>query len=292
MRDSRKLIAGLLLLLVATAARAHTLFIKPESFFFPPSRQVSIPLLNGTFVHSESKVITRRMSDVAIIGPNGERSMPQATDWRHDGDVTILDTVFGAPGNYVVGVGTKPTKTHIAPDNFNDYLVYEGLSDDARERGTLQETALGAAERYSKFAKAILQVGSTRTDSYATVLGYPVEIVPLENPYEAKPGSMFRARILKDGQPLADELVFATHEGFYDLSPEGRYEELVTLRSDQDGIIQFQLTDAGRWYVRFIHLTRLGDAEYWYSKLLVWLGVEDPRIPYESLWATLTFEVR
>ena len=57
-------------------------------------------------------------------------------------------------------------------------------------------------------------------------------------------------------------------------------------------VIELELAARGRWYLRFIHLARLGDSEFWYSKLLVWLGVEPQRIPYESRWATLTFEIR
>jgi hypothetical protein len=276
----------------ATAGYAHTLFIKPESFYLSPAQPALIPLFNGTFELSESKVVTRRMTGVSIVTPSGERRAPQDTDWQHDGDTTILSTRFDKPGNYVIGVGTKPAKAHISADNFNAYLSYEGLADDAEERERLNETSLDAAERYAKFAKALIQVGSGQTANYDAVLGYPVEIVPLVNPYSLGEGSKFRAQILKDGNPLANELVFATHEGFYELNAQERYEELITTRSDENGVVELELAARGRWYIRFIHLVRQGDSEYWYSKLLVWLGVEAQRIPYESQWATLTFEVR
>ena len=276
----------------ATGGYAHTLFIKPDSFYLSPTQPVLLPLFNGTFVLSENKVVTRRMTGVTVVTPSGERQSPQDTDWQHDGDTTILNARFDEPGNYVIGVGTKPTKAHITAENFNEYLSYEGLADDAEERERLNETSVGAAERYAKFAKAIVQVGSGQSENYGAILGYPVEIVPLVNPYSLGKGSLFRAQVLKGGEPLANELVFATHEGSYELNDQGRYEELATARSDENGIIELNLAATGRWYIRLIHLTRQGDSEYWYSKLLVWLGVEEQRIPYESLWATLTFEVR
>jgi uncharacterized GH25 family protein len=183
-------------------------------------------------------------------------------------------------------------KARIAPDNFNFYLRYEGLDDQARERTQVGEADIGVAERYAKFAKAILQAGDNRTDHFDVILGHPAEIVPLQNPYDLSAGDTFRARILRDGQPLAEELIYATHEGFYELSEEGIYSEAVRVRSDERGEIAFQISSSGRWYVRFIDLQRTGDSEHWYSGLLVALGAEEPRIPYESLWATLTFEVR
>ena len=282
----------LLLLLIATTANGHTLFIKPASFYFSPFQSEPIPLINGTFVQSQSKVITSRMTGVTIVTPDGSRLVPEESDWRHEDNTTVLDMQFDGPGNYVIGVGTKPRKIHVTAEDYNHYLMYEGLADDAEERRQLQEEGVGATERYAKFAKAIVQVGHEPTDSYANVLGHRVEIVPLVNPYVINSGQRFRAQILKDGEPLADELVFATHEGFYELNANGRYEEIATLRSDDNGIIELDLAAPGRWYFRFIHLTRLGDAEYWYSNFLVWLGVEERRISYESLWATLTFEVR
>ena len=282
----------LLLLPIAAVVSAHTLFIKPASFYFSPSQSETIPLFNGTFVQSENTVSTSRMAGAAIVTPDGARLVPQDSSWRHDGNTTVLDAQFDEPGNYVIGVGTKPRKIHITAEDFNYYLIYEGLSDDAEQRRKLQERGVKAAERYTKFAKAIVQVGHKQTKNYAAVLGHRAEIVPLSNPYAIKSGQRFRARILKDGAPLANELVFATHEGFYGLNAEGRYEEIATMRSDEDGIIELDLAAPGRWYIRLIHLTRLGDAEYWYSNLLIWLGLEERRIPYESLWATLTFEVR
>ena len=282
----------LLLLLTATAVSAHTLFIKPETFYLSPSQTEAIPLFNGTFTKSENKVIISRMTGTAIVTPGGARVVPQESNWRHDGNITILDTQFDEPGNYVIGLGTKPRKIQVQAEDFNHYLIKEGLADDAEQRQRLQEGGVRVIERYAKFAKAIVQVGHKQTESYAEVLGHRVEIVPLVNPYTIKSGQRFRAQILKDGKPLANELVFATHEDFYELNAEGYYEELATLRSDDNGIIELDLIAPGRWYIRFIHLTRLGDTEYWYSKLLIWLGLDEQRIPYESLWATLTFEVR
>jgi uncharacterized GH25 family protein len=292
MNGFTRMTACLLILLISPAVSAHTLFIKPDAFYLPQSQTEAIPLLNGTFFQSQNKVNTSRMTGAAIVTPSGARLVLQESRWRYNGNTTMLDTQFDEPGNYVIGVGTKVRKINVTAETFNKYLINEGLADDAEQRQRLQEQDVRASERYAKFAKAIVQVGDKQTENYAEVLGHRVEIVPLVNPYAIKSGQRFRARILKDGKPLANELVFASHEGFREKNAEGRYKELATLRSDENGIIEWDLTAPGRWYIRFIHLTRLGDAEYWYSNLLIWLGVEERRIPYESLWATLTFEVR
>jgi hypothetical protein len=231
------------------------------------------------------------MVDVKLITPGGNAVKIDDKQWSHDGKTTIMTTSFEQPGNYVLGIGTRPRLARIGPDDFNFYLRYEGLDDDAQERESLGEMNISAAERYVKYSKAIFQVGDEQSDNFDAVLDYPVEIVPLQNPYILSKGDVFRARVLKDGQPLANELIYATHEGHYDKSDEGIFDELVRVRSDENGDVEFVLEENGRWYIRFIHLTRMGDKEHWYSGLLTAIGADEPRIPYESLWATLTFEI-
>ena len=276
---------------LAMQAGAHTLFFKPATFFVAQGQEVTIPLLNGTFETSANRIMTSRMSDVTIVAPGGDKVDVDNSQWSYDDTISNLTATFDLAGNYVVGVATRPSIIRIAADNFNFYLRYEGLDDDAEERNERDETNIGAAERYAKFSKAILQVGEDQSDNFGALLDHPVEIVPLQNPYALGKGDVFRARILKDGQPLANELVYATHEGHYEISDEGIFDELVRVRSDENGEVEFVLAEEGRWYVRFIHLTRMGDKEHWYSGLLVSLGADEPRIPYESLWATLTFEI-
>jgi uncharacterized GH25 family protein len=280
------------LVTAVVAVNAHTLFVNPESFYFPVAKDVMVPLINGTFLNNENKVSVRRMTASGVIQPDGTRSEIDSTMWSHHGDVTMLETSFARPGNYVLGVGTKPMIARMSPEDFNFYLEYEGLHDDEEERLRLNEGDVAASERYSKFSKAIVQAGDATSDNFGAVLGHRVEIVPLRNPYELTVGDTLRVRLLKDGQPLPGELVYASHEGYYRLSDSGIVEELQKLRSDREGEVEFQISAPGRWYIRFIDLTRTGDQEHWYSNLLVALGVEEQRIPYESLWATLTFEIR
>lgn len=276
---------------LATQAGAHTLFFKPPTFFVTPGQEVTIPLLNGTFEASANRIATNRMDDTTVIAPGGDELDVDNSQWSYDEKISNLTVTFEQAGNYIIGVATRPSTIRILADSFNTYLRHEGLDDDAQERNERGETEIGAAERYAKFSKAILQVGDDHSDNFGALLGYPVEIVPLQNPYALGKGDVFRARILKDGQPLANELIYATHEGYSETSDDGIFEELVRVRSDENGEVEFALAEEGRWYMRFIHLTRMGDEEHWYSGLLISLGADEPRIPYESLWATLTFEV-
>ena len=145
-----------------------------------------------------------------------------------------------------------------------------GMPDTLAERGKNKELDKDVRRRYSKYVKAVFQAGDERSDSYKTPLGYPVEIIPRRNPYSLKAGQTLEVLCVKDGRPLVNQFVSAGRE------LNGRELTLPSVRSDNNGIARIPLKGAGKWYVKFIQMTKL----------------DDPQLNYESKWATLTFEVK
>ncbi len=258
------------LLLVIAVASAHDMFLKFDTFFLAPNAQAEAPLLNGEFDHSENTITRDRMRDVSLITPAG-LSHPPDSDWRDEGKTSYLRFKTGAAGTYVAGTSTRSKELSMKAADFNRYLQLEGVLDTFVERRKNKQLAVPATERYSKHVKALFQVGDTRSDTYKTPLGYPVEIIPQQNPYSLKVGDTLTALCVRDGQPIVNQYVL------YGMQAKGatRFSHLKT-RSDKDGIARIPLTGAGRWYVKFIHMT----------------PVNDPPVNYESNWATLTFEMK
>ena len=108
------------------------------------------------------------------------------------------------------------------------------------------------------------------TDSYKTILGYAVEMVPHQNPYKLKKGSSLDILCLKDGKPLAGQIVTTGYEA------AGKMLGETSARTDKDGMLKVKLTGAGKWYAKFINMVK----------------IDDPKLNYESKWATLTFEIK
>jgi uncharacterized GH25 family protein len=154
--------------------------------------------------------------------------------------------------------------------SFNEYLAEDGIPDILAERGRDKELDKNVRERYSKHVKILFQAGDTQTDNYRQVFGYPVEIVPRTNPYKLRTGDTFEFLCLKDGKPLANQYVMTG----YDDATNLRIGE--NIRTNKKGVGRVKLTSAGKWYVKFIQMTKLND----------------PKINYESKWATFTFEIR
>lgn len=270
-------LTAVLLLVVVGALQGHDLFLKLADYFLAPHTRASVTLLNGTFEESENAIGRERMTDVSIAGPDGRVSHPPASRWRDSANTAVLDFETGDPGTYVIGVSTKPRVFDLSGEEFDEYLRHDGVLDVYAARREAGELGTPATERYSKHVKAIAQVGDRRTDTWARPLGYPVEFVPLDNPYEVDAGALFEVRFLSDGEPVADQRIYAGYEGYRPEQGEAEGREPVSTRTDADGIARFEITRPGTWYVRAIHMVETGD---------------EPGVDYESNWATLSFQVR
>ncbi|HVF47276.1 MAG TPA: DUF4198 domain-containing protein [Pyrinomonadaceae bacterium] len=256
--------------LAVVPALAHDLFLKLDSFFAAVDQRVTIKILNGSFMASEGAVRYERLADLTLVSPSGARSKPSEADFTMVDKTSHLTIQPNESGNYLIGLSTMPREIDLEAKSFNEYLVEDGIPDTLAERERDKELEKNIRERYSKHVKTLFQVGNKQTGNYNKVLGYPVEIVPRSNPYKLKAGDTFEFLCLKDGKPLANQYVMTGHDDGTNLRIGAN------IRTDNKGIGKVKLTDTGKWYVKFINMTKL----------------TDPKINYESKWATFTFEIK
>ncbi len=267
----RRLSVVAVLLLVAAPLFAHDMFLRLEQFFVAPNTSVNVRLFNGTFTLSENAIAPDRLADVAVVSPTGRAKVDMAT-WNTAGDTSVFPMRTGAAGTYVVGVSTKPRVLEMSGKDFNAYLRSDGIPDELAARRAQKRLDDRAKERYQKHVKALVQVGATPSDAFATVLGYPAELVPVQNPYTLKIGATLDIRVLVDGKPVANQFV---QYGGLSVS-NGRVAQR-NVRSDAAGLVHIPLDRTGTYYVKFISMVRLtGDAE----------------ANHASKWGSLTFAVK
>ena len=260
----------LAVVLIAGVAAGHDLFLKLDSYFLQPHSSARVLFLNGTFSRSDGAIARSRFRDVSVVA-NGSRQVGvESFSWQDEDKTTVMEIKTGAPGTYAVGASTTPREIDLTAAEFNDYLSHDGIPDTLAERRRDQELGKDVRERYSKHVRAIFQVGDQLTEDYKTAFGYPVEIIPQQNPYALRPGQTLAVLCVLDGKPLVSQFVMAGWE-----SAGGQLRTL-TARTDPKGFARFKLVGAGKWYVKFIHMTKLADVN----------------LNYESKWATLTFAVK
>lgn len=255
------------------AALGHEMFLEPQTHFPPAGRPTA--LVNGTFDKSENAIERSRMADVSVASPGGVTHPPES-QWHDANSASHFELSLHGEGTHVVGVSTRPRIIELSARDFDAYLEHDGVEDVLKARQTPGTSTSPVKERYSKHVRTFLQVGSARSDDYARRLGYAVEIVPPQNPFDVRVGGNFGFAVLFRGKPAANQLVYASHEGYRGSGGEGGHARAYRLRTSADGTARFEVTRAGRWYVTLIHMQK----------------VDDPEAHYESNWATATFEIR
>lgn len=267
----RALVAGSLLLLTAvTVAAAHDLFVKPTRYFAPENSEVRVRVLNGTFTKSENSIARNRLADASVLTPT-RRIALDTTEWSAVGDTSTFHIHTRGAGTYVIGVSTKPSVIDLSADDFNLYLKEDGIPDALEARQKAGELGKPAKERYHKHVKSLVQVGNARSNHYATAMGYPAELIPVENPYDLKSGATLHVKTMVDGKPAGGQYVV-----YGGMTMDEKGIEAKSVRSNAEGVATISLAAAGTWYIKFINMTKVrGDS-----------------VDYESKWASLTFQVR
>jgi uncharacterized GH25 family protein len=263
--------AALVLAVTVGSLAAHDMFLKPFSFFVTPGDEARVRVLNGTFTKSENAVTRNRLRDLSVVSPGGGRQRQDTASWSDNGDTSVFVFRTAAAGTYIVGASTLPRSLRLDAKQFNEYLASDGIIDMLEARRKAGELAKPSHERYSKHVKTLIQVGELRTRDFSTALGYPAELVPLDNPYEVKSRGSIRVRALVDGATVAHQLIVAGGR-----TATGARLPSQNARSDADGVARVRISGPGYWYVKFIHM----------------VPVTGDSVNYESKWATLTFQVR
>lgn len=268
------LMAGVMILAAAGQVLAHEMFLRSDSYFLKPQSTQTLSLINGTFYKSENSISRDRMQDVTIVG-DGKKQRPTADSWTDANNSSYLKFKTGGAGTYVAGVSTKPKIIEMKAEDFRNYLKHEGVPDTlaAFDKGARPEQV---RERYSKHIRAVFQVGDKRSSDYSKALGYPVEIILKNNPYQMKVSDELRFQVLYKGKPVANQFVNASHAGYHGHDTAGGHLNAYQLRTDQNGIAKFKITKPAVWYIALIHMQK----------------ASDPEADYESNWATVTFLVK
>lgn len=266
-----KILAGsIILFFTVVAAQAHDLFLKLDSYFLQPNTRAIVRVLNGTFQNSDGAVARDRLANLSLHGPGLNAASAESIIWRAAEKASVMEIQTGDPGTYLVGISTKPREIALKAADFNGYLEHDGIPDILAARRKSNELGKDVRERYSKHVRAVFQVGDKHSDDYNKPLNYPVELIPQQNPYTLKVGDTIEVLCLLDGKPIVNQFVIAGSE-----SSDRKVHELNS-RSDAKGIARIKITRAGKWFIKFIHMT----------------PISEPNLNYESKWASLTFEIR
>jgi uncharacterized GH25 family protein len=248
-------------LLVAAGVQAHDLWIEPSTFRPVAGSTVAVGLRVGqNFVGDPVPHISSSIKQFVVCQDGSEQPIKgvegvDPAGWlRADAQSTAV-IAYRSAGSFI----------ELPADKFEDYLRLEGLDAIIEARVKRGEHGKPGRERFYRYAKALL-TGEQPSAVVKQPLGFAFEIIPEDDPTVRS--APFHGRILYEGKPLEGALVVALLQS----DPSVR----LTMRSDAEGAFTFDLSRAGIWLIKSVHMVRasfFSDADW------------------NSLWGSLTFEV-
>jgi hypothetical protein len=190
---------------------------------------------------------------------------------------------FDAPGLHIVGYRSRHALSELPAEKFESYLREEGLESIIELRNARGQREAPGLELYSRCAKSLIAVGDDAAKGRDRAIGFRLELVTERNPYALQPGEDLPVRLLFEGKPLAGALVEA--------SPlEGKLTHL-TARTDSHGRAVFKIPAErpGAWLLSSVHMVEAPSPHADSPQSAE--PHPDPRADWESLWASLTFEI-
>jgi len=266
MRFRQSVLLASIFFLSASAARGHDLWLVP-----PPQAELKKRVLihanvGMDFPNSVVAPNTKKYPRKFALGP-GDKSVPleSLAASKLSG---VLQFEPSQPGIYVIAVETTPTIIELDADKFNEYLVSDGLPHIYRLRFKEKTLDQPAKERYRKSPTALVTVGTGSAGAWNKALGLPLQIVPLQNPFERTAGDTLRVRVYFQKEALASANLGWQRPGDGDTAGG-------TARTDSKGEALIPIAGAGLMTFRLTHMTRPKVADF----------------EWESFWTTLTFRV-
>jgi len=255
-----------IIILATTTISAHDFWLIPQKFRISPGDSQTIFANTGMdFPNSLSAVTPDRVDQFILTGKSGKKDI---TEFEVQGNSLITKCTFEKTGTYVITVSLKPKEIKLTAEEFNEYLLHDGLPDIyelRKKEGILDKDAV---EHYSKYPKTIIQVGSQLDKTPTKPLGLPIEIIPQVNPYGLKLGDDLEVTALFQGKPLSDAEIAWSYPGLGE-------EFAGSKKTDANGKAAVPLAKVGPYVIRLTHME-------WVKK---------QTHEWESYWTSLTFEV-
>ncbi len=264
-RITRAILASCLASLSAVGVlTAHDFWVQPSRYRVEPGTALGFRLFVGD--HFRGEPFARYASLIerfVVAGPAGEKPT-LGLEGAEPAGVARVDQ----PGLYVAGYRSRHSYAQLGAEKFESYLREEGLEWVSALRSDRGESGQPVREAFSRCAKALIQVGPVDQGAHDRQLGFRLELMAERNPYSLKPGDELPVQLLFEGKPLAGVLVvFMSEQNPYDRRSG---------RTDQNGRISSALSEDGLWMVKAVHMVE---------------PPPDLDANWESLWASLTFEV-
>lgn len=262
--------------LVASAAAAHDSWLTAEPMKTAPGDEVRLIFASGEdFPKSDHGTDPARVAEWVLVSELGRAPV---AGYAVQDNALVAVVKPEMEGLHVAAIALKPKFIEIEPAKFEEYLKDEEAKAALELRRASGKSGDPGREYYTKFAKTIFDVGDSEEPAvYSKPAGHEIEIAPLSDPTEWKPGQPIALQVLLRGQPAAGLRVSGAYEGI------GHHVFAEHTRTDAQGIAKLTPPRPGLWYFR-THVIEPIPAT-------APTAATEPQADWQSFWASLTVRI-
>jgi len=257
----KKIISTIALLALIILAQAHEFWLQPAKFIFKPGEKLLVRFMVGeNFMGEPWDLKKHRIEKLELHRLASVRNL---ADSVKEVEKDNLSVSLNEEGTHLIVMQSNNAFIEMEGEKFNEYLKEDGLDDVYAHREKTNSLNKPSKEFYSRHAKLLVQVGDKKDDTYKKVMGFPVEIIPEQNPYSLKKGDPVRFKILFEGKPLFGARVKVWN----------RFDNRTTIQNiytEKNGMIETRISNPGAWMVSVVKMvpSKTAGAEwqsYWGS---------------------------
>ena len=229
-----------LICLTAASALGHTLYIQPTRFMADNGKSIPFFFCYGHFIPVADGVRGKKLNRVQVIAPDGQA---QTVEILNGKGLHSHMVEYNAPGIWGLTAETTPGYyTFFKDKNGKERHAIKSIAKIKNRLGQVIKSY------YSKqYAKTYVKCG-TPTGPFPANLGLPLELVPVKNLFELKPGNTLELDVYLDGKPYTGTGTWdATYMGFSTQAEDNFYPHTEVKGSR----VSIPLPNPGRWFIRY-----------------------------------------
>jgi uncharacterized GH25 family protein len=262
----KKVIATGCLVLIGFVSSSHEFWLRPQKFRFAAGEDIKINFLVGENFTGEPWDITHhKIIKLEALSAYGRKDV--ATQVKPGAGPNLTLKAAG-DGLHLIALESNAAFIELEADKFNAYLEEDGLEDIIRRRKENNEMNKPSRENYTRYAKLLVQSGTRKDEIYKRKVGFKLEIIPQQDPYQLKSGDYLDCLVLFDGKPAAHRMVKIWSQIGKSIFEQNAFTE-------NDGTLRFPISNPGPWMVSTVYMEPSGKE-----------GID-----YESSWASLVFGI-
>lgn len=242
---NKNFLIPILLFVAIGLTSAREFWLQPLKFVYNPGEKLVMTFKAGENFIGEPWNLQKNQIESLVLQHSSTASSV-LDSIKEDGNNNLILTLK-AEGSHLLSMQTKNALNEWEAEKFNSFLKENGLDEIVDRRTKTNTLASPTKEYYSGHIKLLMQVGEKKDDTHKKVNGFPVEILPLENPYALKIGDPIHFKILFDSKP-----VFGVRVKVWN-----RFDNRTTIQNiytEKDGTLETRVSSPGPWMVSVVRM--------------------------------------